>query len=73
MSIRYKSDLDWFQLVYLKTDVEQCAWQLVGVTLTPNGPTFTISKAGEYIDVYEDEFSIDVNTELKFGLENNFD
>lgn len=73
MPIRYKSDLSWFQMVYLKTDLEQVPWQIVGVFLSPNGIMYTITKNGESIDAYEGEFSTEVNTELKLGIENNID
>ena len=73
MAIRYKSEMSWFQTVYLKTDLEQSPWQIVGVLLSPNGPMYTITQSGETIDVFEGEFSTEVNTELKLGLENNID
>ena len=71
--IRHRSDLEWFQIVYLKTDLEQKPWMLVGVFLTPNGAMYTISRDGETIDVYEQEFSTEINSELKLGIENDFD
>jgi hypothetical protein len=46
---------------------------LVGIFLTPNGAMYTISRAGETIDVYEQEFSTEINSELKLGIENDFD
>lgn len=70
MPIKYKVDLDWYQPVYLVTDLDQVPWILVGVNLTPNGPTFSITSNGETIDVYDGEFSIYINHELKLGLEN---
>lgn len=73
MPIRYKSDIDWFEIVYLKTDLEQNPWTLVGVLLSPNGPMFTISREGETIDVYEGEFTREVNKELRLGIKNDFD
>lgn len=73
MSIRFKCDYEWYQFVYLKTDEEQKPWMLVGVLLTPNGPMFSIAQDGEVLDVYEGEFTNDVNTELKLGLENGID
>lgn len=71
--IKYRSDLNWCQFVYLRTDVEQQPWMLVGIFLTPNGPMFTLAQNGEQIDVYEGEFTIEVNTELKLGIENGID
>lgn len=73
MPIRYKSEIDWFEIVYLKTDLEQNPWTLVGVLLSPNGPMFTISKEGETIDVYDGEFTREVNKELRLGIKNDFD
>jgi hypothetical protein len=73
MSIRYKTDMEWFQMVYLKTDAEQEPWQLVGILITPNGQTFTLANKGETIDVYDGEFTTEVNTELKLGIENDID
>ena len=73
MAIRYKCDIDWFDVVYLKTDLEQNPWIIVGVFLSPNGPMFTISKEGETVEVYEGEFTRELNKELKLGIENNLD
>jgi len=73
MPIKYKVDLDWYQPLYLVTDLEQVPWILIGINLTPNGPMFSLTNNGEVIDVYDGEFSIDVNHKLKLGLENKLD
>lgn len=71
--IRYKCDYEWYQFVYLKTDEEQKPWMLVSVLITPNGPMFTVAREGEQIDLYEGEFTTEVDTELKLGIENGVD
>lgn len=66
--IRYKYDGSWYQKVYLVTDPEQLPWQLTGISLTPEGVMFSLSRLGETIDVYDGEFTYEMDNSIKLGL-----
>jgi hypothetical protein len=66
--IKYKCEYEWFQIIYLKTDLEQHPWMLTSILLTPIGPMFTAARDGEQIDLYEGEFTVEQNTEMRLGI-----
>jgi hypothetical protein len=56
MGISIKTDLEWGQSFYIKTDPIQIERQLTGVTLRPGkGVVFSLSYMGEELDVYDFE------------------
>jgi hypothetical protein len=67
--IKSKHDIDWYQKVYLFTDPEQKPYLVVGIYQMPTGFTFTLSHNGDTIDVYDGEFSTDINEDVKLGIE----
>ncbi len=62
----YMKDLEFFQDVYLVSDNKQLPWQVTGVYLDPNGPRFTLSRAGyDDVEVYDGQFTTKENTVLR--------
>lgn len=56
MGIKVKTDLEWGQAFYLKTDPEQFKHLLVGVTLLPgNQLKFMLSYQGDVSTVFDFE------------------
>jgi hypothetical protein len=66
--IKFKHEIEWFQKVYLIADPEQNPWLIVGVNLSPIGAMFEVSRMGETIAVYDGEFTIAENTNLRLGI-----
>lgn len=58
MPIRIKTDLEWGDIFYLKTDPGQLEYKLVKVSVTPgNAVIFELSHNGEIVEVYDFEAS----------------
>lgn len=58
MGIKVKTDLEWGQEFYLKSDPEQFKHLLVGVILLPgNQIQFMLSYSGDIVTVYDFECS----------------
>jgi len=58
MGISIKTDLEWGQCLYIKTDPIQLERQLTGVTLRPGkGILLTLSYMGEEVEVYDFEMT----------------
>lgn len=58
MPIRVKTDLEWGDIFYIKTDTNQAEGALVGIVYLPGGALkFRLSFEGEVFEVYDFEAS----------------
>lgn len=55
MTIREKFKIG--QPVFLIADPEQVCYQIVYITIDPNGLTYGIRMDGDLVDIYEDELT----------------
>jgi len=66
-------EYDFFDVVYLKNDEEQLAWEIYNLIATPLGNIFVLFRNGEIIEAYENQISKDRNTVKALGGRNNDD
>jgi hypothetical protein len=66
-------EYDFFDVVYLKNDDEQLAWEISEVITTPLGNIFCLFRNGEIIEAYEGQFSKERDKVKALGGRNNDD
>lgn len=70
MPIKLVLKQEFFDFVYIKNDVQQIGYHLVGVLVSPGHNKYHISNgAGEVIEVYEGEISFDRDDALRLSFD----
>lgn len=70
MPISYKTKYSWNDKLYIADDPIQQPRTLIGISLVPGGVMFTLSVAGEPVDVYEFEVTDKPNQAILLNLKN---
>lgn len=66
MPIQFKSKYEFGDIFYLINDPEQEPRELIGISLTPLGPMYTLDLLGEVDDFYEFQISTEFDKVKKY-------
>lgn len=66
--IGFKSKFNWGDTLYIKDDPNQSPRTLVGIYLTPGAALYTLTIAGEPVDVFEFEVSAEADQSILLNI-----